>query len=282
MDNKKTVVADVSVSAAANVNASTIDPRAIIHPKAKVDVGVAVGPFAIIGAEVEIAAGTTVGSHAVIEGRTKIGRNNKIFQFAAIGAAPQDKKYQGEDTSVEIGDENMIREFCTIHRGTAQGKGVTKIGDRNLLMNYVHVAHDCVVGSDVVFANNATLAGHVKVGNFVTLGGFSKVAQFCMIGDYSFIAGATDVAKDVPPYIVVAGHYDNVKIYGLNVIGLKRRGFSDETIKGLEKAYDVIYRTNLTVQQVIPELEQMVVTDGCPEVQRFIDMLQNSKKGIVR
>lgn len=261
-------------------NVSNIDPRAIIHPQANIDVGVTIEAFAIVGEKTEVGSGTWVGAHAVIGAHTKIGRNNKIFHFASVGAPPQDKKYKGEETTLEIGDDNVIREFSTLHRGTVQGRGRTKIGDRNFLMNYVHIAHDCVLGNETVFANNATLAGHVVVGDYVNFGGFSKVVQFCNIGDYSFIAGATDIVKDVPPYILVAGYYDNVKVYGLNVIGLKRHGFSEQTLKILEKAYSLIYRKNLTVQRVLPELEKLVV--DCPEVQKFIDMLRSSKRGIIR
>jgi UDP-N-acetylglucosamine acyltransferase len=259
---------------------STIDQRAIVNPRAKIGRKVSIGPFAIIGEHVEIGDGTWIGPNVVIDGRTKIGRNNKIFEFASIGVASQDKKYKGEDTTVEIGDDNVIREFCTIHRGTVQGINSTVIGNRNLLMNYVHVAHDCVLGNDIVLANNTTLAGHVVVGDFVTCGGFTKVLQHCSIGEHSFLAGNTDLVKDVPPYIVVAGCYDSVKVYGVNVIGLRRRGFSEEKIKLLEQIFDIVYRRNLTVQQVIPELEQML--PECPEAQKFIDVLQSSKKGIVR
>lgn len=257
-----------------------IDERAVISPQAKIASNVSIGPFTVIGPEVEIGEGTWIGPHVVIDGHTKIGRNNKIFQFAAIGAVPQDKKYQGEDTTVEIGDENVIREFCTIHRGTAQGRRTTKIGNQNFLMNYVHIAHDCILKNGTVFANNASLAGHVTVGDYVTFGGFSKVVQHCTIGDYSFIAGATDVVKDVLPYILVAGYYENVKIYGLNIIGLKRHAFGEATIKNLEKAFSIIYRQNLTVQQALPELQKLAAE--CAEVQRFIDALTSSKRGIIR
>lgn len=257
-----------------------IDKNAIIHPNAKIAANVQVGPFSVIGADVEIGEGTWIGSHVVIEGKTKIGRNNKIFQFAAIGAEPQHKKYQGEPTTVEIGDENVIREFCTIHRGTVQGRNSTVIGNQNFLMNYVHIAHDCILGNGVIFANNVTLAGHVTVGNYVNCGGFAKVLQFCSLGDYCFLAGATDIVKDVLPYVLVAGYYDNVKVYGLNVIGLRRHGFSEETIKTLDKAYDLIYRSNLLVVQVIPELEKLA--QDCIEVRGFIEVLKNSKRGIVR
>lgn len=257
-----------------------IDKHAVVHPNAQIAANVHIGPFSVIGADVEIGEGTWIGSHVVVEGKTKIGRNNKIFQFAAIGAEPQHKKYQGEPTTVEIGDENVIREFCTVHRGTVQGRSTTKIGNQNFLMNYVHIAHDCELGNGVVFANNASLAGHVTVGDYANFGGFAKVLQFCTIGEHCFVAGATDIVKDVPPYILVAGPYNDVKVYGLNLIGLKRFGFKDEVIKTLEKAYDLIYRSNLTVVKVIPELEKLA--QNCQEVYGFINILKNSKKGIVR
>lgn len=257
-----------------------IDPRAIIEAGAKLGKDVNVGPYSIIGKDVEIGDGTVIGPHVVIEGITKIGSNNKIFQFASIGAIPQHKKYAGEETTTEIGNGNVFREFSTVHRGTVQGRRSTVIGDNNFFMNYVHIAHDCVIGNETIFTNNATLAGHVTVGDYVILGGFAKVLQFCTLGSYSFIAGATDVVKDIPPYVLIAGYYDNVKVYGLNVIGLKRHGFTDETIKYLEQAYDIIYRKNLTAQMAITQLEKLVV--NCNEIQLFIDMLKNSKRGIIR
>lgn len=257
-----------------------ISQHAVVHPNAKIANNVTVEPFAVIGENVEIGEGTWIGSHTVIDGNTTIGRNNKIFQFASIGAEPQDKKYHGEDTKLEIGDNNSFREFCTIHRGTVQGGGVTKIGNQNLFMNYVHIAHDCILGDDNVFANNATLAGHVTVGNYIGLGGFTKVVQFCAINDYAFAAGATDIVKDVPPYVLIGGYYDNVKVYGLNTIGLKRYGFDEETLKTLDQAFDIIYRKNLTVQQALVELEELVTK--CQKVQLFIDALKNTKRGIIR
>lgn len=257
-----------------------IDKTAVISSKAKIASGVTVGPYTIIGPDVEIDEGTKIGPHAVIEGPTKIGRNNKIFQFAAIGAEPQDKKYKGEASTLEVGDDNVFREFCTIHRGTEQGINKTVIGNGNLFMNYVHIAHDCIVGNETIFANNASLAGHVIVGNFAIISAFAKVVQFCSIGEYAFVAGATDILKDVPPFVLVSGYHDNVKTYGLNVIGLRRRGFSEETISVLKKAYNIIYRQDLTTQQAIPELEKLV--PECKEVQLFIDVLKKSERGIVR
>lgn len=253
-----------------------IDERAVIHPKAKISANVSIGPFTVIGEHVEIGEGTWIGPHAVIEGYTKIGKHNKIFQFAAIGTIPQDKKFRGTPTYLEIGDNNHFREFCTIHLGTEHGGGLTKIGNNNLFMNYVHIAHDCFVGNDNIFANNATLAGHVIVGNYATLSGFSKVAQFCLIGDYSFIGGDTGVIKDILPYVLVIRE----KVYGLNLVGLKRRGFSDTTLEKLKEAYNIIFKEHLTVKQALPKLEGMIVE--CPEIQLFIDMLKKSEKGIMR
>lgn len=257
-----------------------INNTAIVDANTKIGANVSIGAYSIIGKDVEIGDNTWIGPHTIIEGKTKIGRNNKIFQFASVGAVPQDKKYHGEETILEIGDNNIIREFATLHCGTKSGGGVTKIGNKNLLMNYVHIAHDCIIGNENVFSNNATLAGHVLVGNHANLGGFAKIAQFCFICDYSFIGGDTTIMKDVPPYVFVAGVYESVKVYGLNAVGLKRNGFSEDTIKTLEHAYDIIYRKNLVVAQAVVELEKLV--SSCKEVQLFIDALKHSKKGIVR
>lgn len=257
-----------------------IDQRAIVDKGAKIAPNVKIGPYAIIGKNVEIGEGSWVGPHAMIEGRTKIGKNNQIFQFASIGAIPQDKKYHGEDTTLEIGDNNTFREFCTMNLGTEQGGGVTKIGNGNLFMNYVHIAHDCVVGNETVFSNNASLAGHVIVGDYVVFGGFVKVAQFVKIGAYSFFIGGADIGKDVLPYVIAGGDLDTAKLYGLNLIGLKRHGFSEEVLSHLKDAYNIILRKKLTVLQAIQELETMLSV--CPKVQLFIDMLKQSERGILR
>lgn len=257
-----------------------IDARAIVDKSAKLAEGVKVGPYAIIGPNVEIAEGSWVGPHAVIEGRTKIGKNNQIFQFASIGAIPQDKKYHGEDTALEIGDNNVFREFCTINLGTAQGGGVTKIGDSNLFMNYTHTAHDCIVGNENIFANNATLAGHVIIDDYVILGGFVKVAQFVKIGSHSFFIGGSDINKDVLPYVIAGGSVGMTKLYGLNLVGLKRHGFAQATIDNLREAYNIILRKNLTVSQAVVELE--AILENCLEVQPLIDALKQSGRGILR
>jgi UDP-N-acetylglucosamine acyltransferase len=251
-----------------------------VHPHAKIGNNVTVGPFSVIGEHVEIGESTWIGPHVVIEGHTKIGANNKIFQFVAIGAPPQDKKYAGEDTGIIIGDDNFIREYCSIHCGTPQGRKVTKIGNKNFLMNYVHIAHDCALGNEVVLTNNTALAGHVTLGNYVVLGGFAKVVQFCSIGDYSFIGGETGVVKDVPPYVLVSGYHGGAKLYGLNLVGLRRRGFRAETLKHLKHAYNIIYRKDLVLQDAIAELEKMIVL--CQEVKLFVDFLKNTKHGIIR
>lgn len=257
-----------------------IDNRAIIGKGAKIADNVKIGPYAIIGDNVELGEGCWVGPHAVIEGRTKIGKNNQIFQFASIGAIPQDKKYHGEDTTLEIGNNNIFREFCTVHLGTKQGGGVTKVGNDNLVMNYVHIAHDCIVGNNTVLSNNTALAGHAIVGDNVIFGGYAKVAQFTKFGPYSFIVGNSDIGKDVLPYVIAGGSLDTAKLYGLNLIGLKRHGFSEQTTQNLKTAYNTILRKGLTVAQAIAELEELL--EECAEIQLFIDMLQQSERGILR
>lgn len=257
-----------------------IDKTAIIHPNAKIASNVEIGAFSVVGEKVEIASGTSIGSHVVIDGPTKIGTDNKIFSFSSIGAEPQHKHYNGEDTSLIIGNGNVIREFCSIHRGTMQGHEKTIIGDNNYLMNYVHIAHDCILGNNITCANNTSLAGHVTVKDYANFGGFAKVLQYCTIGQYCFISGSSDIVKDVPPYVLVAGSLDLIKVYGLNIVGLRRNGFSEQTIKNLEKAYKIIYRSNLLITQVLVELEKIL--NECPEVYNFIEIIQNTKKGIVR
>ncbi len=255
-----------------------IDSRADIHPSARIAEGVSIGPWSVIGADVEIGAGTTIGSHVVLKGSTRIGKNNTIYQFSSIGEDPQDKKYnQGDQSLLEIGDDNVIREFCTLNRGTAQGGVVTRIGNGNLLMAYVHIAHDCLIGNHTIFANNASLSGHVRVDDFAILGGFSAIHQFCAIGAHSFIAGTARIVKDVLPFVLVT---DKGEPCGLNVEGLKRREFSAEAILNLRRAYKIIYRKGLTVARVLEELRQMVLV--CPEIQLMIDLLTRSERGISR
>lgn len=253
-----------------------IDQTAIVHPSAKIAKNVHIGPYSIIGAEVEIGEGTYIGPHVVIQEFTRIGRDNKIFQFASIGEIPQDKKFSGEKTHLDIGDRNVIREFCTFNRGTAQDLGSTKIGNDNLFMAYVHIAHDCEIGNHTIFANNASLAGHVKVEDYAILSGFSGVFQFCRVGAYSFAATNSVIIKDVPPYVKVSGYY--AKPFGLNTIGLQRHGFSEEVLSALRRAYKIIYRNGLTIAKAIEELQKIETA----EIQRLIQFIETSDSGIIR
>lgn len=255
-----------------------LDSRADIHPQARIGKNVSVGPWTIIGPDVVIDEGTIIEPHVIIRGPTKIGKNNHIFQFSSIGEDPQDKKYHGEDTLLEIGDNNVIREFCTLNRGTVQGGGVTRIGNGNLLMAYVHIAHDCIIANNAIFANYVGLAGHVTVEDYAIFGGYAAVHQFCVVGAHSFIGKASMVTKDVLPYVLVSGA--EPVACGINAEGLKRRGFSAEAITILRRAYKIIFRNDLTVVQAIAELECLLLE--CPEVQLLIDGLKKSTRGIVR
>jgi UDP-N-acetylglucosamine acyltransferase len=256
-----------------------IDPKASVHSRARVGEDVEIGPYSIIGPDVEIGNGSSIGSHVVIKGPTRIGENNRIYHFSSIGEDPQDKKYRGEAESVlEIGDNNTIREYCSINRGTGEGGGITRIGDDNWIMAYVHIAHDCLIGSHTVFANNATLAGHVVIDDYVILGGFTGVHQFCRVGSYSFSAISTVIVKDVPPYLMVSGN--TAKPNGLNREGLKRHGYSKETINTLRKAYKIVYREGLLLKDALEELEPLIKENR--EVAIFVDFIKGSERGIVR
>lgn len=255
-----------------------IDARAIIDPSAKLAEDVTVGPWSIIGPDVEIDAGTVIASHVVVKGPTRIGRNNRIFQFATVGEECQDKKYNGEPTRLIIGDNNVIREGVTIHRGTVQDKGETVIGSHNLLMAYAHVAHDCVVGNNVILANNAAIAGHVHVGDWAILGGFTAVHQFCHIGAHVMCGAGTVVFKDIPAYVMATG--SPAKPHGINAEGLKRRGFSAEAVTTIRRAYKAIYRQGLTVTQALDVLNEMA--QDTPEVALLIEALRTSSRGIIR
>ncbi|WP_455198604.1 acyl-ACP--UDP-N-acetylglucosamine O-acyltransferase [Kaarinaea lacus] len=255
-----------------------IHPQAIIDSSAKLADGVSVGPFSVIGANVTIGEGSEIGSHVVIDGPTTIGRENKIYSFASIGGDPQDKKYSGESTSLEIGDRNVIREYCTISRGTVQDAGVTRIGNDNWIMAYVHIAHDCQIGSNTIFANSATLAGHVVIEDYAILGGFTLVHQFCKVGAHCFTAMNSVISKDVLPFTMVSGHM--AKPHGLNSEGLKRRGFSNESITQLKQAYKLIYRSGLTLEQATEQLEPMSME--CDEIQQLLAFLKSVTRGIVR
>lgn len=255
-----------------------IDPRAVIDPGAELDEGVKIGPFAVIGAEVSIGSGTEIGPHAVIRGPTVIGRDNRIFQFASVGEDPQDMKYAGEHTRLEIGDGNRIREFATIHRGTAQDNGVTRVGDANLLMAYTHVAHDCQIASHVIMANAASLGGHVAIDDWAILGGFSIVHQFCRIGAHSFAAMGSVISKDVPAYVTVGGH--PARPHGLNAEGLKRRGFSAASLGHLKRAYKTLYHSGLMLDEAIAALEEQAKEHL--EVVPLVTLLRASARSIVR
>lgn len=255
-----------------------IDPRALIDPGAELDTRVKVGPFAVIGAGVRIGARTEIGPHAVIRGPTTIGQDNHIFQFASVGEDPQDKKYAGERTWLEIGNENKIREFVTIHRGTAQDQGVTRIGNANLLMAYTHVAHDCQIANHVIMANAASLGGHVVIDDWAILGGFCIVHQFCRIGAHSFAAMGSVISKDVPAYVTVGGH--PAKPHGLNTEGLKRRGFSAEALNQLKRAYKTLYHSGLKLGEALAVLEAQARQH--PEVAPLVHLLQTSGRSIVR
>jgi UDP-N-acetylglucosamine acyltransferase len=255
-----------------------IDARAVIDPSAELAADVTVGPFAVIGADVVIGPGCTVGSHAVITGPTTLGSNNHIYPFASIGSAPQDKKYAGEPTRLEIGDNNTIREFVTINRGTVQDEGVTRIGNGNWIMAYVHIAHDCRIGNHTIFANNASLAGHVNIHDYVILGGFTLVHQFCSIGAHALTAFGSWISMEVPPYVTVGG--TPAHAHGLNMEGLRRRGFSEQVRRVLKQAYKVLYRENLSLQDALVRLREMRA--DCAELGPLVDFLEQQQRGIVR
>lgn len=255
-----------------------IHPSAFIHPDAKIADNVEIGPWTVIGADVEIGANTWIGPHVVIHGPAKIGANNLIYQFASVAENPQDRRYTNEKTWLIMGDNNVIREFCTLNRGSAGGGGITEIGNNNLFMAYSHVAHDCKIGNNTTFTNNASLAGHVVVGDYATIGAFSAVHQFCHIGAHSFIARATMVAKDVLPYVLVSGY--EATTFGINSRGLARRGFTAETMRQLKQAYKIIFRQGNTVEQALDELYK--IANICPEIELLITGLKNSERGIIR
>ena len=260
-----------------------IHPTALIDRTAQLDSDVEVGAYTVIGPDVTIASGCRIGPHVVIEGPTTIGRDNHIFQFASIGAAPQDLKYKGEPTRIEIGERNSFRENCTINRGTTKGKLVTRIANDNLFMAGSHVGHDCVIGSHCVFANYATLGGHVEVGDWVHMGGFSGIHQFCKVGAHAFIANNTAVTRDVPPYVMAVGR--PAEPHSVNAEGLKRRGFTPEQIRNIRDAYKILYRSGLKLHEALQRLEQRAATQ--PEVAAFVAFLNDTtprreRVGIVR
>lgn len=255
-----------------------IHTTALVHPSAQIGAHVSIGPYSVIGEHVVIGDGTQIASHVVINGHTRIGRNNRIFQFSSLGEVPQDKKYAGEPTRLEIGDRNTIREFCTFNLGTIQDQGVTRIGNDNWIMAYVHIAHDCQVGNKTTFANNTQLAGHVHVDDWTILGGFTGVHQFCRIGAHVMTAVGTVILQDVPPYLMAAGN--TASPYGINVEGLKRRGFTSESITALKRAYRTLYRSGLVLDEAREKLVEQALTQA--DVQLFVDFLNLSKRGIIR
>lgn len=257
---------------------SLIHPQAIVDPSARLAEDVQVGPWTLIGPDVEIGPGTRIESHVVIKGPARIGANNRIFQFATVGEECQDKKYAGEETRLEIGDNNVIREGVTIHRGTVQDEGVTRVGNNNLLMAYVHVAHDCRVGNDVILANNAALAGHVHVGDHTILGGFTAVHQFCKIGAHVMCGAGTVVLQDIPSYTLATGN--PARPHGINSEGLKRRGFSADSIRLVKQAYKTIYRQNLSLAEALQRLSELASEE--PAIAPLIESLQASSRGIIR
>ena len=255
-----------------------IDPRAIVAADAELGAGVEVGAYSIIGAGVRIGDGCWIGPHAVVNGPTTLGSGNKVFQFASIGDAPQDKKYRGEPTRLEVGDGNVFREFCSVNRGTAVGRGVTRIGDDNLFMAYSHVAHDCIIGSHCIMSNCTALAGHVDLGDWVILSGYSGVHQFCKIGPHAFLANNAAVTRDVPPYLLVAGTPAEPK--GVNSEGLKRRGFTPAQITNIRNGYRLLYRSGLKLAAATEQLQAL--TADQPELLPFVHFLATSERSIVR
>lgn len=255
-----------------------IHATAIVSPEAEIGEGCYVGPFCTISAEVSLAAGVRLESHVVIDGRTSIGADTRVFPFASIGLAPQDLKYSGEPTATEIGERNHIREFVTIHRGTQGGGGLTKIGNDNLLMAQAHVAHDCQVGDNVIMANAATLAGHVEVADRSNIGAYSGVHQFCRVGLEAFVGGYSVVVKDAPPYAIIQGNH--AKCYGLNKVGLKRRGYSRETIEKLHHAYHLLLTAKLNTSQAVERIKAEI--HDCAEVDVLVTFIESSKRGIVK
>jgi UDP-N-acetylglucosamine acyltransferase len=259
-----------------------IHPTAIVDPKASLDNSVEVGAYSVIGPHVKIGAGTKIGPHVVIDGHTTIGCDNTFFQFSSIGAAPQDKKYAGEPTRLEIGDRNTVREFCTFNLGTTQDVGVTRLGNDNWIMAYVHLAHDCQIGNHTIFANNAQLAGHVHIGDWVILGGFSNIHQFCKVGPHAMVGMSTSLTQDVPPFVMVSGN--PAAAHGVNTEGLKRRGFSRQQITDIRNASKLIYKSGLTLEQAKAALDTEAASSADSSVQlRLIrDFLDSTTRGIVR
>lgn len=255
-----------------------IHPTAIVHPGAKIAEGVEIGAYSVVGEHVSVGRDTRIASHVLIEGWTTIGERNQIFPFSCIGTPPQDISYKNEKTSLIIGNDNVIRESATIHRATTKEDRVTEIGNNNFLMAYSHVAHDCKLGNHIIMANSVGLGGHITVGDYAILGGIVAVHQFVRIGAYAIIGGQSAVPQDIPPYVSAAGN--RAKLYGLNLVGLKRRGFSDETISNLKKAYRIIFRSGLILEEALAKVKAEL--SGSPEAMHLMDFMKNSKRGITR
>jgi len=255
-----------------------IDARAVVSPQAQLASDVTVGPFSVIGPQVQVGARSVIGPHVVVNGPTTIGEENRIFQFASIGDAPQDKKYRGEPTRLVIGDRNVFRESCTINRGTTHDKGVTTIGSDNLFMAFSHVAHDCTIGDNTVFANSVALGGHVEVGDWAILGGLVAVHQFTKIGAHAFLGGGAILSRDVPPYVMVAGN--PAVPHGVNAEGLKRRGFSEEQIRHIREAYRIIYRSDLKLSDALARLTELATEQ--PEIRALVDFIHSSTRSLAR
>lgn len=256
----------------------SIDPSAMIDPSADIADNVSIGPWCIVGANVSIGEGSVLDSHVVIRTNTRLGKDNRIFQFSSVGEDPADKKFTGEETWLEVGDNNIFREGVTLHRGTGVGGGVTRIGSDNLMMPYVHIAHDCQVGNNTVFANNVGISGHVEVGDWAILGGYAGVNQFLKIGTHALIGGMTHISNDIPAYVIVSGRPASVR--SINAIGLERRGFDKETIAEIREAFKIIYKRNYSLQEAIDQLKAM--REHCDALQVLIDSLESSEKGIHR
>lgn len=255
-----------------------IHETAIVDTKAEIDSSVEIGPYSIIHGDVQIGKGVVIGPHVTIDPHVTIGADCKIFQYASIGAPPQDLKFKGEKTYLRIGRGTIVREFVTINRGTEAGGGVTEVGEENYLMAYTHIAHDCKTGYKVILANNATLAGHITIGNYATIGGLVAIHQFVRIGNYAYVGGKAAVVKDIPPYVIAAG--DRARLHGLNSVGLKRHGFSNTTLSALKKAYRIFFRIGLTSNEAMERVKAEV--EQIPEVKSFIDFIKSSSRGITR
>jgi UDP-N-acetylglucosamine acyltransferase len=256
-----------------------IHETALVHPTAEVADGVEIGPYSIIGEDVKIGEGTQIGSHVFIDKWTHIGKRCQIYQYASLGAAPQHMRYNGEETYVIIGDNNIIREYVTIHRGTPFGNGKTVLGDENFIMAYAHVAHDCILGNRIVMASYAALGGHVEIGNHAIIGGIVAIHQFVRIGTYAFVGGATALTRDIPPYITASGM--KVKFYGINVVNLQRNNIPAEVITGLRKAYKVLFRSHLTMEEAIKHVHEDPIY-AIPEVKHMVEFIRESKRGVTR